>query len=167
MEQLTILSQQNTFPNADKSCVFTGHRQLGEDFSPRKLKKAIKTQIENGVEYFYNGMAMGFDLFAAELVLDLKKKYPQIKLIACIPCYNQERYFSEEDKKRYVDILKKTDENVVLSDYYYRGCMQNRDKYMVDRCNSMITYCKKEEGGAAYTVRYFKKIHGEHTILFL
>ena len=167
MKQLTFLSQLNTYPNADKSCVFTGHRQLGEDFSPRKLKKEIKNLIESGIEYFYNGMAMGFDLLAAEFILDLKKKYPHIKLMACIPCHNQEKYFSEADKKRYVEILKQADEKAVLSEYYYNGCMQNRDKYMVDRANFMIAYCKKQEGGAAYTVRYFKKQHGDENIIFL
>jgi uncharacterized phage-like protein YoqJ len=164
MEQLEIIVEQKKTPT---SCAFTGHRQLDKEFSPQKLWTEIETLIQKGVLSFYNGMAMGFDLLAAECVLLLKKKYPQIRLIACIPCYGQERYFSEEDKARYIHLLKVADEKVVLSENYYKWCMQVRDQYMVDHADILLAYCKKETGGAAYTVRYFKKIHGEHTILFL
>lgn len=165
MEQLSI--QQNIIEQAATSCVFTGHRDLEKDFSPRKLKKEIKNAVEKGVFTFYNGMAMGFDLIAAETVLSLKKKNPQIKLIACIPCYGQEKHFSEQDKARYAAILKKADEQVLLSEYYYRGCMHVRDKYMVDRADMMICYCKKETGGAAFTLHYFQKKHPTGKIVFI
>ena len=71
MEQLKLINEEKRI----KSCVFTGHRELGEDFSVRKLKKEIEKSILKGVEIFYNGMAMGFDLISAECVLKLKKKY--------------------------------------------------------------------------------------------
>lgn len=166
MQQLRIKTEkeENT---AIKSCVFTGHRLLEQDFSPKKLKTAVQEAILQGVETFYNGMAMGFDLIAAETVLKWKKKYPHVKLIACIPCYKQERSFSEKDKKRYVAILKKADEKVFLSEEYYRGCMQARDKYMAERADMMIAYCKKQTGGAAYTVKCFQKCNPEGEIFFL
>ena len=143
--------------SAYKNCVFTGHRELGDDFSKIRLKKTIETLIKQGTENFYNGMAMGFDLAAAEMVLILKKKYKNIKLIACIPCYGQEKNFPDEDKARYVAVLKRADEQVLLSQTYFRGCMQNRDRYMADRADMMIAYCHKKTGGAAYTVNYFSK----------
>ena len=120
-----------------------------------------------GVTTFYNGMAMGFDLLAAEKTLELKRKYPQVKLVLCIPCYMQEKNFSEADKKRYVKIYKKADERVMVSDTYYRGCMQVRNKYMVDRADALIAYCIKNEGGAANTVRYFKKVNPETDVIFV
>ena len=166
--QLQILTnEEQNLPLSEKKCVFTGHRQLGEDFSARKLKKIIRERMEKGVEIFYNGMAMGFDLLAAEYVLQLKKNFPSVKLIACIPCYGQERYFSPEDQKRYVKILKKADETVILSDHYFNGCMQVRDKYMAERADVMIAYCNKKDGGAAYTVKCFQKIHPNGKIHFI
>ena len=168
MKQLEFLFKMGeNIPLHKKACAFTGHRQLGEDFSARKLKKEIKQLMEEGVENFYNGMAMGFDLIAAEQVLELKKKFSNVKLVACVPCYGQEKYFSDEDKKRYAKVLKKADEVVTLSDHYYNGCMQKRDRYMADRADVMIAYCKKDEGGAAYTVKYFSKIKGEGNVIFV
>ncbi len=170
MEQLRISAPQPSLSKEEKNmkaCVFTGHRELGDDFSPRKLKAAVKKVVEKGVEVFYDGMAMGFDLLAAETVLSLKKQNPQIKLIACIPCYGQEKNFSAKDKERYCKILKKADEKVLLSEHYFRGCMQVRDKYMAERADCMIAYCKKQTGGAAYTVKCFQKSNPDGEIVLL
>ncbi len=150
-----------------KICAFTGHRELGDFFSKRKLKKEIESLIKKGVEIFLNGMAVGFDLLAAETVLSLKKKYPFIQLVACIPCYNQEKNYQKKDKKRYMDIYKKLDEYVMTSDVYYKGCMLTRDRYMADRADVLLAYCIKETGGAAYTVKYFTKKYPEKEVIFL
>ena len=152
--QATTQAQPQTPP---RTCAFTGHRELYAGFSAQKLAETVRGLVREGVQTFYNGMAMGFDLLAAETVLALKAEYPQIKLIACIPCYNQEKNFSEADKKRYVEILKKADEQALLSEKYYRGCMQVRDQYMVDRADVLVCYCVKATGGAAYTVKYCQK----------
>ena len=149
------------------SCAFTGHRFLEKDFSQKALKRAIETLIKAGVNTFYNGMAIGFDLISAETVLKFKKKYPFIKLIACIPCYNQERGFSDKDKKRYVAILKKADEKIYVSESYFSGCMQKRDRFMADRADVLLAYLKKETGGTAYTVRYFQKKYPEKEVVFI
>ena len=155
MEQMKITQIKEE--NKIKSCAFTGHRVLPEYFSSKKLYTEIEKLIKEGVEIFYNGMAIGFDLLAAEQVIKLKKKYNKVKLVACIPCYNQEKSFSQKDKQRYVEILKRVDEQVLLSETYYRGCMQVRDKYMADRADVLVAFCEKETGGAAYTLKYFKK----------
>ena len=158
-EQMTF--QQNIPYTA---CVFTGHRELGDDFSKKTLKKEVENLIKEGVTTFYTGMARGFDLIAGETILDLKKKY-DVKLIACIPYYGQEKNFIEKDKKRYADVLKKCDEKVLLSESYYKGCLLARNRYMADRSDCMIAYLRKEEGGTAYTLNYFKRKRGGKIII--
>ena len=139
-----------------KTCAFTGHRELEQGFDPSVVKKEIENLIERGVDTFFNGMALGFDMLTAEIVLLLKKKYKHIRLIVCIPCLGQEKYYGVEDKKRYVKILSKADEKVCLSDGYYKGCMLARDRYMADRADVLFAYCRKNTGGTAYTLSYFK-----------
>ena len=80
-----------------KSCAFTGHRPqslpFGFDESDKRctsLKSVMRDQIvaliENeGVTHFITGMALGVDMYAAEIVLDLKSKYPHITLESAIP----------------------------------------------------------------------------------
>lgn len=166
MEQLTFFNREKE-ESPPETCAFTGHRELGDDFSKSKLKKQIRSCIEGGVTTFFSGMAMGFDLIATELVLELKKKHPDVKLVACVPCLEQEKYYSEADKARYVKCLKKADEVVVVSEQYFRGCMQKRDRYMADHADVLIAYCRKSKGGTAYTLSYFKKTHSDVRIIYL
>ena len=155
MKQLTMDCKQVNIPL--HACCFSGHRELDEDFSEKLLKKEILSLIQKeNVKTFYCGMAMGFDLIAGELVAKLKKKY-SLTLIACIPFYGQEKHFSLEDKERYSLLLKNCDEQVVLSEKFVRGCYQKRNRYMVDNSDFLICYLRKDEGGTAYTVNYFKK----------
>ena len=163
MKQLSIFEEEKQI----KTCVFTGHRELPSDFSKKALKNEITKLVQAGVDTFLCGMAIGFDLLAAESVLSVRKKYPTVRLVACIPCIGQEKYFSKADQKRYVDAVRKADEKVILSDSYYRGCMQVRDKYMAERGDVMLAYCTKKEGGAAYTVRCFQKAHPNGDVIFL
>ncbi len=167
METINIKEQltEASLNDVRNACVFTGHRILSDSFKEEALKKAIEDVLAKGVNVFYNGGAMGFDLLAAERVLELKKKFPEIKLVVCIPCGNQDKSFSQEDKKRYAKILEQCDEKVVLAEHYFRGCMQTRNRYMVDRAEHMIAHLYKDEGGTAYTVKYFKKIRKKEPII--
>ncbi len=163
MEQLGILQSTAHL----KACAFTGHRDLSEGISEEKLYTELEKLIQAGVEIFYDGMAMGFDLLAAEQVLKLKQQYPQIKLIACIPCSDQDRYFPPKDKCRYATILKASNEQVCLSDHYYNGCMQKRDRYMAERADVLVAYCRKPTGGTAYTLGYFQRKYPHKPVVLI
>lgn len=138
----------------ENTCAFTGHRELEKNFDCAQLKARIEEYIRQGYDTFLSGMAVGFDMLAAQTVLDLKDKYPSIRLIACIPCKQQSRYYSAEEKLRYEKILSFCDQIKILSDGYYQGCMQSRDRYMVDNSSLLIAYKRKNSGGTYYTVKY-------------
>ena len=161
-QQLYI--EQNEKP---QSCAFTGHRQPYDVFPKSALKKHVHALIKNGCTVFYCGMAQGFDLLAAKVVLKEKKHYPSVKLIACVPCHEQEKYFPAAEKKAYRELIKKADECVCLAEHYYRGCMQARDRYMADNAEAMIAYVRKETGGAAYTAGYFQKKYPYKPLILL
>lgn len=141
----------------DNVCAFTGHRDMEESPDPQEFQSLLCEIIEGGVDTFLCGMARGFDLFAAETVLKLKEQDKNLKLIACVPCPGQEKYFSEEDKEKYFEVLSCCDEVRVISDNYFKGCMQMRDRYIVDNSAGLIAYCRKETGGTAYTVNYAER----------
>lgn len=143
----------------DNKCAFTGHRVLScYDFDPALLDRVILNLIKNGVEEFYCGMAQGFDLAAAESVLQYKKDY-KIKLIACLPCPEQAESFSQKNKARYQSVLEKCDEKVIISPEYQRGCMHARDRYLVENCGVLVCFLRKHGGGTHYTVNYAKKLN--------
>ena len=139
-----------------KSCAFSGHRILDDNFDIKVLDREIKQLIDGGTEIFYCGMARGFDLIAAECVLKYKKKYA-LKLIACIPCLDQTKYYSHADKFRYKKILCYCDDKIIVAPDYYDGCMQERNKIMVDRADAVLAYLSRKSGGTYFTVNYAEK----------
>lgn len=125
-----------------KKCAFTGHRPqflpFGFDESDERciaLKSAMQERIvaliENeGVTHFITGMALGVDTFAAEIVLNLKTKYPHIILESAIPCETQAVKWSVAARERYYSIAAKCDKETMLQRKYTPDCMEKRNKYI-------------------------------------
>jgi len=139
-----------------KTCCFTGHRIILDNRAElnQKLKEAIITLVAKGVIYYGCGGAIGFDTLAALAVLELKKEYPNIRLIMVLPCRGQELKWSEADKRRYYDILKQADKVRYVSEHYYEGCMHKRNRHLVNGSDYCIAYLKRKSGGTWYTVHY-------------
>ena len=140
-----------------KTCAFTGHRNLIEyDFDELLLERVILNLVKNGVNKFLCGMAVGFDLKAAQAVLALKERF-NLQLVACLPCANQSAAFSSKNRKLYNDILARCDEVIVFEREYTRGCMFTRDRYLVDNSDVLVCFLRRKSGGTYYTVNYAKK----------
>jgi len=106
-----------------RHCSFTGHRParfpFGYDESDERcvkikavLAEQIRLLIESGVTVFYSGMALATDQWAAEIVLEMKKLHPDLRLVAVRPCETQANGWSEAQRKRYVDTLALCDETI-------------------------------------------------------
>lgn len=147
--------------NRLKVACFTGHRKLPSDCAELRaeLEKAVTKLIEQGVIFFGNGGAVGFDILAAETVLHLKQQYPQIRLIMILPCppEQQSLKWNEEQKKRYYKILAQSDKIRILSPRYTDGCMLARNRYMVDNSGHLVCYLRRQQGGTFYTVSYAER----------
>lgn len=139
------------------TCAFTGHR-IVRDLDFGLLDRVILNLVKNGCNRFLCGMARGFDLAAAESVLALKPTYA-VQLVACIPCEEQSQSFSRADGERYSRILSRCSEIIVLADEYYNGCMQVRDRFMVDNADVILSYLRQKSGGTYYTVGYARRLN--------
>ncbi|MBQ3969534.1 MAG: DUF1273 family protein [Clostridia bacterium] len=141
----------------NQTACFTGHREI-PFFQKRRLKAKVKSAItdaiRNGYRYFGAGGALGFDMLAAQTVLELKADYPDIKLILVLPCLNQTRGWAQEDVKEYERIKAAADKVTYISKEYYNGCMHKRNRHLVDSSSLCICYLTKQSGGTAYTVSY-------------
>lgn len=138
-----------------KTIAFSGYRteKLPENVDPIRiqLKKEVNKCIEDGYDTFLCGMAEGFDLMSAEIVLDLKKSY-SIKLICVIPFDD-----GREHGEKYSNIANNADEKVVLSNQFSYDTYYKRNEYMVDNCDKLICYYDGRYGGTEYTVDYANK----------
>ena len=147
--------------NKAVSVCFSGHRSV--PFAKRReLKQCLKSEIAkayaDGYRYFYCGMAMGFDLLAAEAALSLQCELKDLQVIAVVPFRGQSDRWSKEEQAKYDAILRIVDDVVVLSEQYYNGCLLRRNDYMVNRSSRLIAYFDgNPKGGTFYTVREAKR----------
>ena len=149
-----------------KTCCFTGHRSLSGAEKLKvavRLRKIIAEQIRAGVVFYGAGGALGFDTLAAQTVLNMKKDYPQLRLILALPCENQTRRWRSEDISVYEDIMNRSDKVVYVSWEYTPDCMHRRNRHLVDNSGTCICYLTRSTGGTAYTVDYARK-KGLHII---
>ena len=140
-----------------KSAAFTGHRFVPyaqKAIVKHRLNVGIRNAYRLGVRNFYCGMAVGFDMLAAECVLALKAELKDITLIAVVPFRGQEARFSASYKIRYHRLLEKADKVIVLSDKYFKGCLLRRNDFMLENSSRLIAYYNGDEkGGTYYTCR--------------
>ena len=144
----------------EKSCCFTGHRQLppGEEaVLADKLAVQIGTLAGHGVEQFYCGGALGFDTLAATSVLKARKLLPKLKLILLLPCRTQAKYYNKYQKQLYQHILSNADGVTYISDAYTAWCMYERNRSLVDQSAYCICYLRRRSGGTNYTVQYARR----------
>ena len=143
----------------NSTCSFTGHRTI-----PDGMANYLFQRIKDGVNYLYcreirtflTGGALGFDALAAEAIIDRRKERPDIQLVIVVPCKDQDKQWSIKDKIRYQLIKRAADHVICLSEHYYRGCMHQRNRYLVDHSAACICYLTEATGGTAYTVGYAK-----------
>ena len=143
----------------EKSLVvcFTGHRNIAHAVAmrlPSLLDRVLVGLCEQGATVFRTGGAIGFDTVAALKVLELKERYPHIRLELILPCRNQTEYWEETAVRTYRDILEHADSHRYLFDSYVDGCMQERDRRLVDGSDICVAYCNRSRGGTAYTFAY-------------
>lgn len=160
-----------------KTCAFTGHRPQHLPFGMNendercvKLKEELKEQIINLIEaenvtHFITGMALGVDLYAAEIVLDLKARYPSITLESAIPCETQAVKWSMAQRERYYDIAAQCDKETMLQSHYTPDCMDKRNRYMVDHADFIIAVWDGRLSGMGKTVTYARGRDGKVIIV--
>lgn len=153
------------------SCCFTGYRPQKFPFPlsranpeyidfENRLINEIAGLINNRCLTFYTGMAMGFDIIAAECVLqlaDIMNGYA-VRLICALPFREQAAKYPADWKERYDNILSCADETVLISDKYYRNCYFDRNRFMVDNSDFVLTWFDGSPGGTKNTVKYAESI---------
>lgn len=158
-------------------CAFTGHRPKFfpwgyNESDPRCLELRsqfayqIRLLVNRGYTDFLSGMALGVDVWAAEAVLALREKHTTLKLHCILPCIGQEKSWSDEAKGRYFSIIKRADSRVYTSRNYYKDCMLDRNKFMVDKCDLLFAvYGGISRSGTSATINYARTQKREILIL--
>ncbi len=138
-------------------CCFSGHRSIQPPLLPA-LKKLLRETAEGlarvGIGGFICGGALGFDTLAAEAVLELKTRRPELGLTLALPFRGQSDRWPAASRERYERILARADEVIYVSEEYDPHCMRKRNRFMVEHSSICVCYLTGTGGGTAYTVAY-------------
>ncbi|MCI8440116.1 MAG: DUF1273 domain-containing protein, partial [Oscillospiraceae bacterium] len=99
-------------------------------------------------------------------VLALKKENSALRLHCVLPCEGQADGWSASARELYHSILVQADEVIYVNREYSKGCMLDRNRYLVDHAACLLAIYNGEwRGGTAMTVRYAGKLGREVIIL--
>lgn len=141
-------------------CAVTGYRPSRfpfkgneDDIRCKKLKEEIKKEVkylyEQGVHTFWLGGAEGVDMWAGEILIQLKsyKAYNDIKIMLAIPFEGYNKNWKDTSIKRLENIKKNSEEIIIVGsnkepkEEQYR----KRNKYMIDKADCLLTVFDKEK----------------------
>lgn len=147
----------------------TGHRpntisselyNVNSELSKRYIAFFKEYILNSGATECISGMALGVDTLFAIATLQLQNEHSGIKLICALPCLNQSCKWPPSSVKIYNAILKRADEIVFVTNLEYtHDCMQKRNIYMVDWCDSLLAIWNGKYSGTGNCVNYAKSRH--------
>lgn len=148
----------------ETTCCFTGNRpeKLARDerLCKQLLMGAILDSYVTGYRVYISGMARGVDLWAAMAVLTMRCFYPDIRLVAACPFPSRSKHVMSEQMM----ILSEADDTRELSQAYWQGAYEMRNRWMVDHASRVIALMDQPKGGSGNTVRYAREM-GANIIL--
>jgi uncharacterized phage-like protein YoqJ len=167
------------YPKERAAC-FTGHRPEKLRGCTEKtvkvppeieafLRREIETAVKDGICLFYNGLARGVDLWAAQIVLDMRSSDRNIALIGVLPYPGHGKFAAGGFGRIHEEVCRRADMLFCTSDVWHKGTYLIRDEYMVDHSSRLIGVLSsgEEDSGTAYTISYARKMGLETRILDL
>ena len=142
-------------------CCFTGHRPekllRGKEQITADLTTAIDNAISDGYRTFISGMAMGVDIWAAQIVLEKKDVLPGLHLICALPFPGFGDRWSLQWSDVYHEIIRHADLVKSISPSFSYASYQKRNEWMVDHSNRVIAVFNGSAGGTKNTMEYAQR----------
>ena len=136
-----------------KACCGFGHRTVLTNIED-KLYEAVLKAAEEGCLTFYTGAMGDFDALFASSVRKVKKQHPAIKLICVKPYFtNDLNTDSEYYAAMYDDVIIPP----AIIGVHYKAAIKERNRWIVDNSDVVISYVVRDYGGAATAVKYAKR----------
>ena len=131
------------------------------------LFREIECAMEDGATTFYTGMARGVDLWAADMILHLRGRFPLVNLICVLPCADRIENISGPERFHVHAVMQAADQVLPLSEHFYRGCYRDRNAYMVRHSRRLIALLADIRSGTGQTVHMAERAGLDMRVLSL
>jgi uncharacterized phage-like protein YoqJ len=122
-------------------------------FIKAAIKKSLLTLLEEGLEWVLISGQLGVELWAAEVVFDLKKDFPNVKLAVITPFLDQEAQWNENNKEWYQSVLAAADfiDSVTKKGYEKPWQFRLKNQFFIEKSDGLLLlYDQEKEGSPKY-----------------
>lgn len=133
------------------------------------IKKAIKKQIlsliDDGLEWVIVSGQWGIEVWAAEVVIELKQHYSNLQLAVITPFLEQEENWNEEKKEIYARVLQNADYVNSVSKKKYEGGWQfkEKNKFLLRNTDGMVLVYDEENPSSPRFIKELAIKRGQET----
>lgn len=140
------------------TCCFAGPQPQSLPFglnekstSYLRLKQVLKEQVIYLIEtfqvtHFISGVDLGVGQYATEIVIDLKRDYPELTLECAIPYEKQAENWTVAQRERYFSIVEHCDKETLLQHHYTKDYMKRQKEYLINQSNYLIAVWNGKSG---------------------
>lgn len=135
-------------------------------FIKEAFKKALVPLLEDGLEWVLISGQLGAELWAAEVVFELKLEFPEIKLAVITPFLEQEATWSENNTEWYKSILAQADfvDSVTKKGYEKPWQFRLKNQFFIDKSDALILfYDQEKEGSPRYIYEMAVQYQNNHS----
>lgn len=133
-------------------------------FIKAAIKKSLLPMIEDGLEWVLISGQLGVELWAAEVIFELQKEFPDLKLAVITPFLDQEASWNETNREWYESVLAGADyiDSVTKKGYEKPWQFRLKNQFFIEKSNGLLLlYDHEKEGSPKYlyelAVQYQKK----------
>ena len=146
----------------EKTCCFTGHKNLTQEQAIEALHLLIKRVNEltiEGYTHFISSFANDTDVLLAQIIGSFRYKNKNLVLEAVIPIENK---LNSLDKIKYALMLY--NKVTVIQEQCGPECFQKRNKYMIDNSGVVVALWDEKTSKEAYNAVNYARSQGKEII---
>lgn len=128
------------------------------------IKKAIENElralIDDGLEWVVISGQQGVETWTAEVVIQLKKEFPQLKYSIITPFLDIEKNWNEQKQEKFFYIQSQADFVTSVTKKPYEAPWQfiEKDKFIIQNTDALLlVYDEDHEGSPKYVKRLAEK----------
>lgn len=128
----------------------------------RSMAEQFKSMYKKGVRRYFIGGTLGVDLWAGELLLELKQQteYKEVELVVVLPYVGHDSRWDSRSKDRLAYLLKHCTNSIKLGGAPTPDCYKRQGYYLVEQADFLLAVCDNNRGkrsNIGQVINYAKK----------
>lgn len=113
------------------------------------LRKRLTAYIEEGTRWFIASGQPGVELWASEVILELRNEFPEIQLGILTPFLEQEARWPESAQARYHELLTQADfvDSITKRPYENPSQLRLKNEFIIQKSDGLLVLYDEEKSG--------------------